>query len=189
MAGQPGIFASRAEYDAFVQTLARTGSIEDATKIYWDVRLPERYPTIEFRVADVCMTVDETVMVAGLVRALVRAFYEQALRDQPYPAARPELLRAAHWRAARYGLDGDLIDIAAERSVPAHELIEGLLLFVRPVLEDLGEWDEVAALVHDTLRRGNGAARQRAAYRRAGRLEDVVDLIVAETARGTGSGG
>ncbi len=185
LAGPPLLFASRAEYDALVRALVATGSIEDATKIYWDVRLPERVETVEFRVADVCLTIDEAVMVAGLSRALVRACHERAARDEPFPAARPELLRAAHWRAARYGLDGELIDVEAERAVPAGELIERLLAFTRPALEAAGDWDEVAALTRATLRRGNGAQRQRAAYRRAGRWEDVVDFIIAETASGT----
>lgn len=184
--GPPGLFASRAEYDALAEALVATGSIEDATKIYWDIRLPERMATVEFRVADVCMTIDEAVMAAGLARGLVRACYERALRGEPFPAVRPELLRAAHWRAARHGLEADLVDVDAARARPAAEVVEALLRFVRPALEATGEWDEVAALVHETVARGTGAARQRAAYRRAGRLEDVVDLIVAETAAGTG---
>lgn len=186
MAGQPHLFAGREEYDALVRTLIATGSIEDATKIYWDIRLPEKIPTVEFRVADVCLTIDEAVMVAGLVRALARTCCERARKDEPFPAVRPELLRAAHWRAARYGLDGELIDVAAQRSVPAPDLIESLLTFTRPALEAFGDWDEVSALVRRTLRRGNGAARQRAVYQKTGRLEDVVDFIVQETAKGIG---
>ncbi len=184
MAGPPHLFASRAEYDSLVQALVTTGSIEDASKIYWDVRVPERFATIEFRVTDVCLTVDEAVMVAGLARALARVCYEQALRDEPFPAVRPELLRAAHWRAARFGLDADLIDVAAARAIPAHELIETFLAFVRPGLEAYGDWDEVTAIVRNTLGGGNGATRQRQVYQRAGSVEAVVDFIVAETAKG-----
>ncbi len=186
LAGPPGLFASRAEYDALAAALVATGSIEDATKIYWDIRLPEKVPTVEVRVADVCLTIDEAVMVAGLARGLVRTCYEQALRDAPFPAVRSELLRAAHWRAARHGLDAELIDVGAMQARPARAVVDGMLQFVRPALESMGEWDEVAGLVRETLARGNGAARQRAAYRRAGRLEDVVDLLIAETAAGTG---
>ena len=185
-AGPPQLFASRAEYAALVQTLVATGSIEDATKIYWDVRLPERVATVEVRVADVCMTIDEAVMVAGLVRGLVKTCHAQALRGDPRVDARPEVLRAAHWRAARYGLEADLIDVEAGRAVPARELIERLLTFIRPALEQDGAWEEVSTLVRETMRRGTGAQRQRQAYHRAGRMEDVVDLIVAETTQGTG---
>ena len=187
-AGPPLLFESRSDYEALVEALVATGSIEDATKIYWDLRLPERVDTVEFRVTDVCMTIDEAVMVAGLVRALVRTCHEQALRCEPFVRARPELLRAAHWRAARYGLEAELIDVHALRAVPAHELIEDLLSFVRTALETDGAWEEVSTLVRETMRRGTGAQRQRQEYQRTGRLEDVVDLIAAETSRGTGAG-
>jgi carboxylate-amine ligase len=188
LSGVPSIFESHAEYKSLVEALVATKSVEEATKIYWDVRLSERYPTIEFRITDVCMTVDEAVMVAGLVRALARTCYEQALRDEPFVAARPELLRAAHWRAARYGLEADLMDIDALAAVPAREMVEKFLTFVRPSLEDSGEWDEISSIVNETMQRGTGATRQREAYKRAGRLEDVVDLILEETEKGTGSG-
>lgn len=185
LSGVPSIFQSHAEYKSLVDALVATKSVEEPTKIYWDVRLSERFPTIEFRVTDVCMRVDEAVMVAGLVRALVRTCYKQALRDEPFVAARPELVRAAHWRAARYGLDEDLMDISTLTSVPARELVEKFIAFVRPSLEEEGEWDEILSIVHETMQHGTGATRQREAYKRAGRLEDVVDLIVEETAKGT----
>jgi carboxylate-amine ligase len=184
VSGVPGLFESRAEHDALIAALVATGSVDDPTKVYWDVRLPEKTPTVEFRVADVCVTVDEAVMIAGLARALVQTCHEAALRDEPFPTARPELLRAAHWRAARYGLDAELIDVAAQRPVPAYELIGSLLAYVRPALEARGDWGEVSSLVGETLERGNGASRQRRAFERSGRLEDVVDLLIEETARG-----
>lgn len=189
MAGPPLPFASRAEHDALVQALVATGSISDASKIYWDIRLPEKTPTVEFRVADVCLRVDEAVLLAGLVRALARTCDAQAQRDEPFTPARPELLRAAHWRAARYGLEGELIDIAVGRSVPAADLLQSLLAFVRPALEEAGDWEEVSALLDETLRGGNGAMRQRAVFAETNSPEVVVDYILEETARGTeGSG-
>jgi carboxylate-amine ligase len=181
MAGTPQEFGSRSEYDALVETLIATGSVGDATKIYWDLRPSARYETLEFRVTDVCLTVDEAVMIAGLARALTRACYGQAVRGEPRARVRPELLRAAKWRAARYGLDADLIDAEQGQAVAAHELIERLLARLRDALEEDGAWDEVSELVRATLRRGNGAARQRAAFARAGSLEEVVGFIVAET--------
>ena len=184
MAGTPQVFAARAEYDAVVAALVATGSIEDATKIYWDVRPSARYETVEFRVADVCLTTDEAVLIAGLTRALARTCYEQAQRDEPIAHVRPELLRAAKWRAARYGLEADLIDTAEQRAVPAREMVEKLLTLLRPALEADGAWDEVSALARATLARGTGAARQRAAYARAESFADVVNLITAETKRG-----
>ena len=183
-AGPPHHFDSSQDYRNLVQTLIDTGSVEDASKIYWDIRLPEHIDTIEIRVPDVCLTVDEAVMIAGLTRALVRTSFERVLRHDPYPIVRPELLRAAHWRAARHGLGDTLIDVEAGRAVPAAELIETLLAHVRPALEDFGDWDEVAGLMRETLARGTGADRQRRAYERARNLDDVVDFLVDETARG-----
>ena len=82
-------------------------------------------------------------------------------------------------------MDTELIDVGEQRAVPARLLVEKFLAFVRPSLEEYGDWDEVSSIVHETMQRGIGATRQREAYKRAGRLEDVVDLIVAETATGT----
>jgi carboxylate-amine ligase len=185
MSGPPPAFASREDYDELVQALVATKGLEDVTRIYWDIRLPDRFPTIEFRVMDVCMTVNEAVMITGLVRALVRTCYEQAIRNEPFPLVHTELLRAANWRAARYGLDGDLIDVYAERLVPATQLIEQFLAFVRPALEAAGDWDKVSSQLNELMQRGNGAARQREVYERTGRMEDVVEYVVAQTAPGT----
>lgn len=181
MAGTPQEFGSRSEYDALVEALVATGSVGDATKIYWDLRPSARFETLEFRVTDVCLTVDEAVMIAGLARALTRTCHGQSVRGEPLARVRPELLRAAKWRAARYGLDADLIDVEQGRAVPAHDLVESLLARLRGALEEDQAWDEVSELVRATLRRGNGAARQRAVFARAGRLEEVVDFIVGET--------
>ncbi|HEX8706794.1 MAG TPA: carboxylate-amine ligase [Pyrinomonadaceae bacterium] len=185
MSGTPQVFASRAEFDSVVEALVATGSIEDGTKIYWDVRPSARFETIEFRVTDVCLTVNEAVMIAGLARALARTCYAQAMRDEPVRHARPEILRAAKWRAARYGLNADLVDAEEQRAVPARELVEKFLLFLRPALEEDGDWEEISALVREVAEGGNGATRQREVYIRSGRLEDVVDFITAETSRGT----
>src|SRR5262249_24074101 len=144
-------FASRAEYDELIGVLADVGVIEDASKIYWDVRPSSHVETIEFRVADVCLTIDEAVMIAGLCRALARTCHAQHARGEPVPLTRPELLRAAKFRASRFGLEGNLIDVLARRSVPAAEMVETLLAFVRAALEEAGEWDEVAALVRQTV--------------------------------------
>jgi carboxylate-amine ligase len=182
MAGLPQAFASRAEYDDLVETLMATGSLREPTKLYWDVRPSTRLATLEFRVADVCLAVDEAVMVAGLARALAVTCHAAAERGDPDPAPRPELLRAAKWRAARHGLDADLVDVVGGRALPAAELVKVFLDQVRPGLEAGGDLEEVTELVEATIARGTGAARQRRAFRRDGRLESVVDLVVAETA-------
>ena len=161
MVGTPYVFASRAEYDDLVAGLVATGSISDASKIYWDIRPSSHVETLEYRIADVCMTVDEAVMVAGLCRALAWICHDHYRRGESIDHARPELLRAAKWRASRFGIEADLIDVTAKRSVPAASMIESLLTFLRPCLEELGEWNEVAALVRETLTRSAGAAPTR----------------------------
>jgi carboxylate-amine ligase len=187
LSGTPQVFTSRSEYDRLVEDLTAMGSISDATKIYWDVRPSARFETLEFRIADVCLTVDEAVMIAGLARALARTCASEAERNVEINHIRPEILRAAKWRAARFGLNEDLIDTKEGRAVPARALIEKLLAHLRPALEQNDEWDEVYSLVRDVMERGNGATRQREAYALGGSLEAVVDFIVAETAKGTES--
>jgi carboxylate-amine ligase len=181
-AGMPQPFASRAEYDALVETLMATGSVREPTKLYWDVRPSTHFETLEFRVADVCMGVDEAVMVAGLARALARTCHDAAAGGEPDPRPRPELLHAAKWRAARHGLDADLVDVLGGRARPAAEMVGRFLAEIRPGLEAAGDLEEVTELVGATVARGTGAARQRAAFERTGRLEAVVDLVVEETA-------
>jgi carboxylate-amine ligase len=188
MAGSPQVFHNRAEYEALVRTLIDTGSIQDDTRIYWDIRPADRYDTIEFRATDVCLTLDEAVMVAGLCRSLARKLAADIAQDEERGAAfipvRAELLRAAEWRAARFGLSGELVDVHAGKSVPATELIEKLLNFLRDDLEAHGEWDEVSTLVRATLKHGNGAIRQCAVYEKNGDLHEVVRFLIDETARG-----
>jgi glutamate---cysteine ligase / carboxylate-amine ligase len=183
-AGPPGHFASLADHDALIEAIVASGGAVESSQVYWDMRMPEKLDTVEIRVADVCTKIDEAVMLAGLSRALVRACHEAAERGDPYPKTRPEILRSAHWVASRHGLDAKLVDVEAERVVPAREEIENLLEFTRPALEKHGDWEEVSALVYETLERGNGASRQRGAYERGGNLEDVIDELVEETAQG-----
>ncbi|GCE30664.1 putative glutamate--cysteine ligase 2 [Dictyobacter alpinus] len=185
MAGPPPYIDSSASYDSLIRALIKTNAIENASHIYWDIRLSERYPTIEFRIMDVCMTIDETVMLAGLIRALVQTCAEQARQGIPYPHTPNEILRTAHWRAARYGLESELIDANAGTSLPAQELIKRFLTLLRPVLQANAEWNEIAGHVQRTLTHGNGAMRQRMIFQKTGRLQDVVDFMVAETAEGT----
>ncbi len=183
-AGQPQYFSSLAEYDELLQTLINTGMIEDATTIYWDIRLSEHFNTIEFRVADCCMTVDETMMLVGLIRAIVQTCYEEVQSNDLSPQVRPELLRAAHWRASRYGIDERLIDVVKQRSLPSQEIMDEMLSTLRPALEAESCWQEVSSQVQKVLHEGNGATRQRAVYQRNEDLKEVVEYIVAETRKG-----
>jgi carboxylate-amine ligase len=188
--GPPPDFASAADYDRTVATLIHSGVISDAGMIYFDARLSARYPTVEIRVADACPSVDDAVLIAALARALVvtAARVDAAPGDHQPDAALPAspqvLLRAATWRAARSGLDGHLIDPHTIQAVPAAELVRALLVHVRPVLEQRGEWDVVAQLTETLLARGPSARRQRATLQRGKPPADLVAGLAAETAAG-----
>jgi glutamate---cysteine ligase / carboxylate-amine ligase len=179
LTGMPAPFASRAEFDDLIASLQAVEALPDATFLYWDVRPSARYDTLEFRAADACLTVDDGVMVAGLWRAIARTAADEARAGVPPPALRNELLQAARWRAARYGVEGGLVDLEECRTAPAGEVVERLLAHVRPALEEAGDWDEVRALVDRALGGGNGAVRQRAALARRGEMADVLALLLA----------
>lgn len=183
--GPPGVFANRAEYDAVVESILATGVIPDLGMIYYDIRPSRTFDTIEFRVTDVCLSIDEAVMIAGLARALARTCAAEAMEGAPIPEVRAELLRVANWRAARSGVEDDLVDLRSARPVPAAELIGQLLEYIRPALDEHGDTDEVGALVEQTVRRGTGATRQREAFRKRESIDDVLDLILTETAAGS----
>ncbi|CAN5728117.1 glutamate--cysteine ligase [soil metagenome] len=186
MAGIPPPFASESEYDDHIEHLLAIKAIKDPTKIYWDLRPSMRYDTLEFRVTDVCMTVDEAVMLAGLVRALARTCHGQWERGDPMGGVPMDVLAYANWCASRYGLDEELVDIESKGTIPARTMVQRLLSFVREALEADDAWDEVSRLTDKVLADGTGAARQRAAFSRSERMADVVDAIVQETRKGLG---
>lgn len=173
---------SSAEYDRLIADLVASGVINGPGMVYFDLRPSDRYSTLELRVCDSCPSLDTIALVAGLFRALVDR-EAAALQDgRPPLEVSPTLVRAAMWRAARSGLEGDLVDVEAMTPRPAPQVVEGLIGELRPHLESIGDWDEVSELAAATLRVGSSSARQRRALRRRGRLTDVVDLLAAETA-------
>jgi carboxylate-amine ligase len=179
LTGMPERLGSRAAFDELIAALRAVEALPDATFLYWDVRPSARFETLEFRAADGCLTVDDAVMVAGLWRALARTLAGEAERGEPAPVVRGEVYDAARWRAARYGVEGTLVDMGGLRTAPAGEVVDGLLRRLRPALEEDGAWDEVSALVERVMTDGTGAARQRAAWARRGDLDDVLRLLLA----------
>ncbi len=173
---------SAAEYDRLIDDLVGSGVIEDPGMVYFDLRPSDRYSTLELRVCDSCPSVDTIVLVAGLFRALVDREAAALEEGTPPLQVSPTLVRAAMWRAARSGLEGDLVDVEAVEPRPAPQVVEGLIRSLRPHLESTGDWDVVSELSAITLRVGSSSARQRRVLRRRGRLTDVVDLLAAETA-------
>lgn len=185
-AGPPPHFDSVDEYDAVVQMLQQAGAMLDDGMVYWDVRPSKNFPTIEVRVADVPATADETVLLAALTRAAVMTALEDERRGEPTPPLSAHALKAAYWKSARDGLDGDAVDLMeSHQRVPARELLDRLVEHVRPALEAVGDYD----LVSDGLRRvtedGNGAMRQRRAWQRRGDVRDVVAEAAEATLAGT----
>jgi len=183
--GMPPRLSSVAEYDSLVEGLQTIDAIEDATFLYWYVRPSSRYPTLEFRPCDVCLSVEDTVVLAGLIRALAWTCAVEAVEGAEPVLPRRELLDAAMWRAARYGLDGALVGAEATRTHPAATVLGQLLAFVRPGLEAHGDVEEVTTGVATILRRGNGASRQRAAFKAMDTGPNHLSRITAATA-GTG---
>ncbi|HKP58360.1 MAG TPA: carboxylate--amine ligase/circularly permuted type 2 ATP-grasp protein [Polyangiales bacterium] len=181
-AGLSGSLESAAEYDALVQKLIASGVISDAGMIYFDVRPSSHVPTLELRVCDACPAVDTVVLIAGLFRAIVARELSRLAAGEGPSALPPALYRAAMWRAARSGLEGELIDLSVPRSVPAGVLVRGVVQELRPELEAYGDWESVHELSEAAMAHGSAAARQREAFRKSERITDVVDLIVAETA-------
>lgn len=173
-AGPTELFGSPAGYRAVVAAMVASDTVLDEAMVYFDARLSSKHPTLEIRVADVCREPDDALLVAALGRALV----ETAVRawqagHRPDPV-RTELLRLASWRAGRSGLDGALLDPSDWRPAPAVDVLHGLVRHVEPVLQDSGELDTVRDLLDALLRRGTGAARQRAVLERTGELRAVV---------------
>jgi carboxylate-amine ligase len=170
------------EYDQLVSDLIASGVITDARMVYFDVRPSSSAPTLELRVCDSCPSVDTIVFIAGIFRALVQREVEGLRAGTPPTVITPTLGRAALWRAARSGLEGALVDVSQLRARPAGEVVNELICSLRPQLEASGDWEVVSELARQVLIAGTSSARQRRALRHRGRLTDVVDQLIAETA-------
>ena len=175
---------SATEYDELVDALVASGVITDVGMVYFDLRPSSHVPTLELRVCDSCPSVDTIVLVAGLFRALVAREIEAIRAGIPAAVLPSTLGSAALWRAARSGLEGDLVDISGRvpASRPAGDVVSELVSSLRPQLEDTGDWEMISELARQALLAGTSSARQRRALRRRGRLTDVVDQLIAETA-------
>ena len=166
-----------------VESLRVAGVVDDASNLFWDARPSLRYPTLEFRVADVCPRVDDAVLHAALCRSLTRVLARRAESGTAVPRLRPEALRAARWRAARHGLADSLVDPVTGALVPAALAVRRLLAELRDDLAAAGEHDEVADLVERLLADGTSATRQRAALHRSGDLTDVARTVLRDAGR------
>jgi len=179
----PDYFGSWGEYESFVTLLVKTNCIDNAKKIWWDIRPHPNFPTLEFRICDVPMRVDETIAIAALIQATVAKLYKLHAANQSFRLYRRVLIMENKWRAARYGLEGKLIDFGKQIEVPVRDLIYEYLHFVDDVVDELGSRNEIN-YIHRILENGTGADRQLRIFQETGDLTKVVDYIVYETEAG-----
>jgi glutamate---cysteine ligase / carboxylate-amine ligase len=179
----PDYFPSWGEYESFVSLLVKTNCIDNAKKIWWDIRPHPNFPTLEFRICDVPMRADETIAIAALIQATIAKLAKLHLANQGFRLYRRMLIMENKWRALRYGLDGKLIDFGKQTEVPVRDLIYEYLAFVDDVVDELGSREEIN-YVHRILEQGTGADRQLRIFHETGDLTKVVDYIVGETEAG-----
>jgi carboxylate-amine ligase len=179
----PDLFQSWSEFEEFVELLIRTNCIDNAKKIWWDIRPHPHFPTLEFRICDMPMRLDETIAIAALCQAIIAKLYrlhEQNLTFRHYGRS---LIMENKWRAARYGLDGKLIDFGKQQEVAERDLVHEILEFVSDVAADLGSEKEIA-YIEKILERGTGADRQLKVFAETKDLKQVVDYTITETEAG-----
>jgi carboxylate-amine ligase len=186
--GLPGRFESWQEYRSTVEVLVRAGIIEDASKIWWDLRPSARFPTLEMRVTDVCTLREDAIAVAAMFVSIVRMLYRFRRANQTWRTYPLFLLSENRWRAQRYGVGGSLFDFGKGELVAFRDLVEELLAMLREDAEALGcraEVEHARAIVA----RGTSADRQVAHFSaklaagatREEALQAVVDHLAAET--------
>jgi carboxylate-amine ligase len=179
--GPTGVFGSAEAYQQTVGQMVRTGTLLDAGMVYFDSRLSENYPTLEMRVADVCLYADDAVLLAALARALVDTEVRHWRTGAPVRHERAELLRLATWRASRSGLDDILLSPVTGLPEPAAAVTDTLIEHIGDALAEAGDTGIVTELLAAVQARGNGAVFQRNAYRNGNHLPHVTDTAVAAT--------
>jgi glutamate---cysteine ligase / carboxylate-amine ligase len=178
--GIPSTFNSWTDFESFVNLLIKTNCIDNGKKIWWDLRPHPYFSTLEFRVCDMPTSLDDTIMLVALFQAIVAKLYKLRQNNMGFRLYDRALIMENKWRAARYGIDGLLVDYGKQAEIPMRKLALELLDFVDDVVDDLGS-REALAHVHKVLERGTGADRQMDVYRQTGDLNTVVDYLIAET--------
>ncbi|SKB74288.1 carboxylate-amine ligase [Soonwooa buanensis] len=179
--GIPSYFSSVAEFDAYVNLMIKTGTIDNAKKIWWDLRVHPFYPTIEFRICDMPLTIDETVCMAAIMQCLVAKIYKMHQQNISFRSYRRLMISENKWRASKDGIHANLIDFGKETSVPYSDLLDELLLFIDDVVDELDCRQEVE-YSREILKMGTGADRQLQVFNESGGdLKAVVDYMIFET--------
>jgi carboxylate-amine ligase len=176
----PDAFTSYSDFESFVNILIKTNCLDNAKKIWWDIRPHPFFNTIEVRVCDLPMRAEETLAIAALIQATAAKIYQLHTRNQDFRNYSRALLMENKWRAVRYGLDGKLIDFGKETEVPAKELIREYLDFVEDVVDELNSRNEINYIRH-ILEIGTGADRQIKKFEETNDLTKVVDYMAEET--------
>ncbi len=177
--GIPEVFESIEAYDKYVSLLIKTNCIDNARKIWWDIRVHHIYNTVEFRICDIPLTALESVTIAALFQAVCAKIYKLRMKNMNFIQYSRHLINENKWRASRYGIDGKLVDFGKEEEVDTKVLINELLDFISDVTPHLGS-RHVVDKVPSIMELGTGADRQLEVFTRTGRLVDVVDYIAGE---------
>jgi carboxylate-amine ligase len=181
--GFPDFFRTASEFEEYVAVLVKTNTIDNAKKIWWDVRPHPFFPTLEYRICDVPLRIDETICFAALFQAITVKLWKLYSRNMGWRMYRRSLLNENKARAARHGVSGSLIDFGKQQEVPFGLLLDELLEFVDDVVDELGSREE-CYYAREIVKHGTGADRQLAVFQRTNDLKAVVDYIVQETELG-----
>jgi carboxylate-amine ligase len=179
----PDSFASYSEFEQYVNLLIKTNCIDDAKKIWWDIRPHPYFSTVEVRICDIPLTAPESIAIAALIQATACKLWHLHARNQDFRQYSRALLMENKFRAVRYGLDGKMIDFGKQTEVPARDLILEYLDFVSDAVDELGSHKEIG-YIRTMLEQGSGADRQLRVFRETGSLRAVVDYMAAETKAG-----
>lgn len=182
--GIPDFFNSIEDYDNYVKLLIKTNCIDNAKKIWWDLRVHPFFNTVEFRICDIPMTVEETIAIAGIFQAICAKLYKLRMQNLNFMIYSRALINENKFRASRYGLDGKMIDFGKETEVNTRILIYELLDFIDDVIPHLGSQHAIAH-VHKMMETGTGADRQLKAFKQNNNMADVVDYITWSFLQGT----
>jgi glutamate---cysteine ligase / carboxylate-amine ligase len=179
----PETFPSWGEYENFIKLLVKTGCIDNAKRIWWDMRPHPHFDTLEVRICDLPMRVEETIAIAALIQATFAKLYQLFNSNQTFRMYRRALVMENKWRAARYGLNGKLIDFGKQEEVPVRDLIVEYLAFVDDVVDELGSRQEIE-YIYNILDHGSGADRQLRVYEETQDFKKVMDYVIQETQAG-----
>ena len=178
--GTPEYFDSAASYDNYVETLINSGCIDEATKIWWDIRPHPKFPTLEFRICDCTTKVEEVITIAAVIQALVKKLIRLRSKNMTWRPYRSGFIAENKWRAMKDGTKGKLIDFGKNVELPISDLMNELLDFIDDVVDELGTRTEVE-YVQNIIKEGSSADRQLEKYAETGDLKDVVDMLIKET--------